>query len=222
MMPYTDDRPQGRHARQFRDGVLSLGIVLLVGIASAAVGAWVWFKVDRPVPQADKVVQVQLVRPPPTPPPPPPPPPPPDEQVQLPDPEQVPEIAEPNLEPPGDAGVDGPIGEDAFGQQRGSGGGGNGGAYSLAAHQQWYAQKARDRIRGLLARRAGIRKGTYKLPIRLWIDEGGKLLRFELLKSSGDADVDREIQAALADFGQMPERRPQQLPPFRVRVEYRA
>jgi hypothetical protein len=42
------------------------------------------------------------------------------------------------------------------------------------------------------------------------------------MRSTGDPAVDREIEAALAEFGRMGERRPEQLPPFRVRVEFRA
>lgn len=195
------------------------GVLVLMG----GLALWVKSAMREPPPPANKVVEVQLVRPPPPAPPPPPPPPPPEEQVDVPEPQDVPDIPEPNLEPAADPGIDGPPGEDAFGMNRGNGGGaGGGGPYSLQAHQQWYAQKARDRIRALLTHRSGIKKGNYKVPIRLWIDTEGGLERYELLRSTGDAGVDREIEAALAEFGRMQERRPAELPPFRIRVEFRA
>ena len=197
------------------------GVVAFVFLLT---GLGVWFvlsKLDNKVEKTDKVVQVRIMRPPDTPPPPPPPPPPPEEDVDVPEPEPTPDIEEPNLEAAADPGPSGPIGNDAFGQQRGSGGSGSGQPYSLQAHQQWYAQKARDRIRALLAQRSGIKQGTYKIPIRLWIDGDGRLERFELLRSTGDPGIDKEIEAALSSFGQMTERRPDQLPPFRIRVEYK-
>ena len=198
-----------------------LGVVAGTLLLMGALAWWVMSAMREAPPSANKVVEVQLVRPPPIVPPPPPPPPP-EQQVDVPEPQQTPDIPEPNLEPAADSGVDGPPGDDAFGMSRGSGGTSAGGPYSLQAHQQWYAQKARDRIRALLTQRSGIKKGNYKVPIRVWIDVDGGLERHELLQSTGDTGVDQEIESALAGFGRMQERRPVELPPFRIRVEFRA
>jgi protein TonB len=199
-----------------------LVVTLLSLLVVGGLGWWIYSAAQAPVEKPANTVQVQLIRPPPPAPPPPPPPPPPEEDVDVPEPEEVPDIPEPNLEPAPDSGVDAPAGEGM--QVAGGGGGGNRDSrpYNLAEHQRWYAQKARDRIRALLSRRAGIKKGEYKVPIRLWIDVDGGLERYELMRSTGDPAVDREIEAALAEFGRMGERRPEQLPPFRVRVEFRA
>jgi protein TonB len=169
----------------------------------------------RDVPQV-----VKIIRPPP-PPEVPPPPPPPEEKVDeplpqdQPDPETVPEA------PPGEQlGLDaeGVAGGDAFGLAARPGGSsiiGGGGGAAFA----WYTAMVKDGILDALSADPSIRKGNYRLTVRVWLASDGRVERVALLDSTGNAQTDAAIEQALGRMGRMREAPPLEMPqPLTLRI----
>jgi periplasmic protein TonB len=159
--------------------------------------------------QQPKVVQeVHLIRPPPPPPPEekPPPPPPPEEKVVTPQDQPKPEPAPSNQPPPSEhLGLDaeGGAGGDAFGLVGNQGGadllGGTGGS-AIA----WYSGVIKSALLEQLSADKDLRKGNYKLEVRLWLRSDGTVDHFSVVQGSGDRDRDRMIEAELSRITRLP------------------
>lgn len=198
-----------------------VGIVLAVVLVMGGIVAFLVLGMGEPVKQNRKTVQqVTIIKPPP---PPPeveqPPPPEVQEEVKVPEPEQAEDnSAEP---PPGDLlGLDaeGVAGADAFGLAARKGGrdllsGGGDGAFD------WYKKSVGSELIGRLSENQGIRRKRYSVSLRLWLAADGRIERFRLDDSTGDADLDKRLTAALQDLGRLSEAPPEGLPqPVRVRI----
>jgi len=147
--------------------------------------------------------EVTLIKPPPPPPPPKEQPPPPDvkEEVDIPEPEavpqDVPEAA--NEPPPGEAlGLDaeGGAGGDGFGLAARKGGrdllqsgGGDG--------EAWVRGELDRVLTAALSNDEALRRKRFRVPVRIELAADGSVQRVELLQSTGDAQVDRLLESRL-------------------------
>ncbi len=212
-----------RHIRRHLPVLISTLVVLSFG------GLVIWLIsgfLDNNAPQKKTVQQITLLTPPPPPPPPelepPPPEPEMEEQVEVPEPETLEDLPDSaSDEPPaGDLlGLDaeGGSGGDAFGLIGRKGGRGllNGGAFG------GFAKQLQEDVYSALSDVEAIRKQSYSVVARLWIDESGMITRAELQRGSGSAELDQVIEDTLltARLAAAP---PLEMPqPVRIRITSR-
>ena len=199
---------------------IAIGTVLIV--VTVGVVAFATQYLSQDAKPEKKVVQVQLFRPPP---PPPPkveePPPPVQEEVKLPEPEPVAEAPDvPDMPGPLGLDADGVAGSDAFGLMGRKGGrdliGGDGPYRSYANH-------VKDALLDYLSSKDDVRASTYSIVVQVWIGEDGRLGRYEIVGSSGNAKLDEALQLALQDLGKFDQAPPEGMPqPVRLRIKSRA
>jgi TonB family protein len=208
-------------------------------IGAAAVGYVLWTFFDgSPQPQQRQVVntvtRVQL--PPPPPPPPPPPkadPPPEPAQPRLREPERPLERVEPQRTPPppGPAPAplglpEGPGGSNAYGLGAGGdgtigGGGGLGGTGGGGSRFGGYAASVQSAVQTALQRDERARRGSWRLPVRIWVSADGQVTRLQLVGTTGDAGRDAAVQQALTGLRVPPP--PADMPqPIVLRINARA
>ncbi|MCK9991217.1 MAG: periplasmic protein TonB [Rugosibacter sp.] len=158
--------------------------------------------------------------------PPPPPPPPPKEQPRetkeikqdQPRPVDVPQEAQ-QLKMEGAAG-DGPspfaagaVANDYIGGKVGDGGG---------MQFAFFSNALQRHIQDELARNRKLKQSDYRVTVKVWIGADGAIRRAELAGSTGNADTDRAIRAALTDLGPMRTAVPENLPqPIKLRITNR-
>lgn len=159
--------------------------------------------------------------------PPPPPPPPPKEQPkdtrevkqEQPKPVELPQEAQQlKMEGPAGEGASpfaaGTVSRDYIGGAIGKGGGGMQFALFSTALQR--------HIQDELARNRKIKLGDYRVTVNIWIGQDGVIRRAELVGSTGNADTDRTLRAALTDLGPMRTAVPENLPqPIKLRITNR-
>ena len=172
---------------------------------------------------------------PPIAPPPPPPPPPkveplPEEEeeemlVQEPvekEDEELPD--DPSPEPPSEdlgGGVAGGAGP-AIGPGGGGGRIGGTGKRGSGSKYGWYAAKVQSSIRDALSRNPSTRSATMSLQIRIWPDSNGKIIRAQLVGSSGNSAVDQAIKNNILAGLQLPQAPPADMPtPIVLRISAR-
>jgi periplasmic protein TonB len=202
----ADKRTQRRYLSRLGGGVF--GLLLILG--------FVWFvrtmmagKTNKPPRQ---VQIVQLIRPPPPPPDQPPPPPP--EKTDEPLPKDVPEPT-PNDEPPPaeSMGLDaqGSAGEDAFGFAARHGGsdlvGGNG-----SAAFAWYTNRIKDAVLDKLTGDPCVRSKKFSASARFWIAPDGRIKDVKLATSTGNHELDKCIEVALASMLRLSDAPPLEMP----------
>lgn len=205
--------------RRALPGILIASVLVLAGAAVVALATQFLGQEAKP---QKKVVQVQLFRPPP---PPPkieaPPPPPPEEELKLPEPEPVADAPDvPEL--PGALGLDaeGVAGADAFGLLGRKGGrdliGGDG-------PFRTYANHVKDALLDYLSSREGVRASSYTIVVQVWIQQDGRLGRYEIVGTSGNPLLDEALELALADLTELGQAPPEGMPqPVRLRIKSRA
>jgi protein TonB len=67
-----------------------------------------------------------------------------------------------------------------------------------------------------------IRHGSYRVELKLWIARDGEIQRFQLLDSTGSAEMDQAIQVAMEDLPRLREPPPPDMPqPVRIRLTSR-
>jgi len=199
-----------------------------LGLLLAGVAAWLLWQwandmagVRREAPKVPTII--------PLPPPPPPPPPPPEkpkepepmeEKVPEPEPTPTPEEVKPEEEaPPSPADdlanpmqIDGDAqaGGDAFNIGAGKGGGmagSGGGGLGTGTYKQYLAATFQRALR----EDAELRKKAYSLQVDLWLGADGQVTRVLLAHSSGDAQTDEQVLAALRATPRLKERMPASL-----------
>ncbi len=176
----------------------------------------------------------------------PPPPPPPPEPEKPPEPEEPKEeIVQPEPEPeptpqddpkpkeeappspaddlanPMKIDGDAQAGSDAFNIGAGSGGGmaGSGGGRAGSATYSQYLAYMFQRI---LREDERTRNLVFRLNADIWLTASGQITRVELTKTSGDAEIDQQVIAAVRAVGQMDERPPASMSmPVRVAFQGR-
>ncbi|MEQ1801394.1 MAG: energy transducer TonB [Gammaproteobacteria bacterium] len=212
----------GKKAGSLR-GYLPIAVISLVVIGLVGVVGWLVVSGmdDSGKPSKKLIQQVQIIRPPPPPPTPPPPPPEPEE-VDVPEPEEPePEQADAEQPPAGDQlGLDaeGVAGADGFGLlgRKGSRdllGAGSSDQYS------WYGQILKSDLIDKLAEIRDLRRERYSVVVRLWLAPDGRIQKFKVVTSTGDARLDRDLVAALESLDRVSEMPPAGLPqPVRLRI----
>ena len=162
----------------------------------------------------------------PTTPPPPPPPPKEEKKIEPPKDQKVEQVVEQKVEQPPDnpalkmegAAGDGPS---AFAAGKvtsddlsklGNGGG-------LLNPFNTYAQTIKGELQRQLARRSELKRRQYRIEVRVWVDDGGKMKRYELLGTTNDSDTDDAIKSVLAALPTFSEAPPPKMPqPIRLRI----
>lgn len=199
-------------------------VPVLVGglIVLLVVGAFVWLVAgmqEKPAQSKRPMVQtVKLIRPPP-PPPEPPPPPPPEEKIEDQLPQETPEEAPPDEAAPAEQlGLDaeGVAGSDGFGLAARKGGrelGVGGAAFA------WYTAMLKDSILDVLSDDERIRRGSYQVTVRVWLNNAGGVERIKLASTSGNRELDAAIEQALEKMGRVREAPPLEMPqPVTLRI----
>jgi protein TonB len=208
----------------------ALGLSLLVFVGMVAWGALSLVSESKTAKK--QVVQVSLLRPPPPPPPPPPEQKPPEPEVRdeakMSEPDPQPQQAD-EAPPPGEQlglDADGSGNGDSFGLvgKKGGqdittigGGGGNG-----RARFAWFAGIVESQLQEHLHRNDKLRKSGYRVVMRVWFSDDGRMERYELIGSSGDPEVDRSLKVAMDDMPRLKQPPPPDLPqPIKLRVTAR-
>jgi protein TonB len=70
-----------------------------------------------------------------------------------------------------------------------------------------------------LARMPKLRKATYKIELRVWLNKDGHIAREELASGSGSTELDALLREGLLQVGPLRQSVPDNLPqPIRIRV----
>lgn len=192
-------------------GVLLLLLAALVWMIKGFIG-------DAEPPAKRQVQQISLVKPPPL------------KVEEKPPEEKPPEVKEEvpmelpnpepaaNNEPPPDDAVGSNLGpgNDGFGLGKGNGSGRIGGGGSRFG---WYASILQQTLQDQLARNEKAKQGDYKVMVKIWVSPTGVLERYELMNSSGTAEVDAALRQILAGLRELREAPPPDMPqPIKLRI----
>lgn len=217
-----DDEHKRRPLRKFVPA--ALGVVFVCIVATVAV-VFIRDMLSSGQPPKKAVQQITLLQPPPPPPPPKvePPPEPEVQEVKLPEPEPEPVPSQSDEPAPGEdlaLDADGGAGGDAFGLLGKKGGRGliGGGGDALG----WFAAQVQSDLQEALSERDDIRKKRYAVKVNMWIEPDGRVRNLEMIGTSGNAELDRSLRAALKQITQLSNRPPADLPqPIRLRIASR-
>ena len=89
----------------------------------------------------------------------------------------------------------------------GSPGTGTTGGGSLTNPFNTYAMAIKSELQRHLARRSELKRRQYRIEVRVWVADDGRLKNFELLGTTSDGDTDeaiRKVLAALPAFSDPP------------------
>ena len=79
-----------------------------------------------------------------------------------------------------------------------------GGNRSLLQRYAWYTSiiqnELHEEIKALLEEKGGIPKGKHKTQVRIRLDEAGRIARFQIVKPTGNSNVDQAIEAVLTAY----------------------
>lgn len=178
-----------------------------------------------------QVARIALL--PDTPPPPPPPPPKEEKRPEPPKPQEVKQEAPKPQEAPqpdqslkmeGAAGEGpspfsaGAVTNDYKGGDVGTKISGRKSAYQFA----FYTNQIKSQIEDALGKDKDLTGKQYKVVVHIWLAQDGKVERFELAGSSGDAAIDQKIKAALTDMPSLRDAPPEDMPqPVKLRITSR-
>lgn len=205
---------------------VALGAALVIVALCAVAVRWVARSRQEPPAKKVLTITGVMVRPEPPPRPPPPPPPPPKEQPKEEEPQtRLVELKASDIPPPdaprpsgepaagplalaaeatgqGDAFnlVGNPGGRSVLGPGRlgdgtgdGIGGDGDGGASRFG----WYFGRIASEIQTAFQRMKKTANADARVELKIWMDPSGTVARIELLRSTGDLDLDRAIQSVV-------------------------
>jgi protein TonB len=156
------------------------------------------------------------------------PPPPPPIEEKLPEPEIKEEVVIPEPQPmqQDDPAASADLGVDADGSGSGDGFGlvGKKGGRDLLEGGPfgWYGSLLGADIQDSLAERKRLRQVKYTAVLDLWINRDGRIERVELVRTSGNRDLDTTLRMAVAEVGKVREPPPPEMPqPVRLQVTSR-
>ena len=185
---------------------------------------FVYSAMQEPPPKTKKVItQVNIIRPPP--------PPPPPEDMPEPEIEEEVEVIEQedNSPEPDLADIpDGPLGLDADGTAGMDG-------FGLAARKGglditalggdpygWYRDVLRNDLAARLSEYEQLRRSSYEVRLRMWLDRDGRVKRVSLVGSTGDRELDSALETAFAALQRVAEPPPPGMGnPVRLRIASR-
>jgi len=225
---FEDRRPPSR--LRFWLIRIGAGVTAVSLVTVMAWGAYSMLADGKPA--RKQVMQVALVALPPPPPPPPPELKPPEpelkEEVKMPEP--VPEEPkEADAPPPSEQlGLDDKGGGpgDGFGlaARKGGrditelGGGGNGNRAQFA----WFIGQVQTFLQDQFQKNEKLRSSDYRVVVRLWFSTDGTVERYEVVNGTGNGELDRDFEQAIAQLPRMKVAIPSDLPqPLRLRVTSR-
>jgi periplasmic protein TonB len=138
---------------------------------------------------------------------------------------KIDEIEEP-LPTPDDQPSPGELGTDEDGAGAGDGFGilGRKGGRGLLDGNPygWYTSQMQKAIYDALYENQKIRKKRYTIIVSIWLEGSGKIKKIELQNSSGDKEIDKEINTTLKTLSAMMESPPDQMPqPINLRIASR-
>jgi TonB family protein len=117
---------------------------------------------------------------------------------------------------------------DGFGIQAGKGkdittiGGTGGTGGSSRAQFAFYVNMIKRHFDEELAKNRKLRAGDYRVVVNIWLTRDGRIQRYELAGSSGNADTDETLKTALSGMLPLPEPPPESMPqPVRLRITAR-
>jgi protein TonB len=202
---------------------VAIGVLIVLGVLLGMIRMVIGMQDKEEKPKREVPQIVQIVRPPP--PPEQPPPPPPEEKVEEPLPQDTPDPEPADEAPPGEElglDADGVAGGDAFGLAARRGGsdiiGGAGGSAFA-----WYTGMIKDGILDALSEDERVRKGNYKLTVRVWLAQDGRVERIALVDSTGNAQLDAAVEQALGRMQRVREAPPLEMPqPVTLRIVSRS
>lgn len=208
---------------------IALGVVLVAFIGMVAWGAL--SLIGDGGTSKKHVVNITLVAPPPPPPPPPPPeekPPEPEvkEEVKVPEPEQQqPEEAAPTSEALG-LDADGGGSGDGFGLAAKKGGKDitelGGPLTTNRARFAWFTGLVESQLQEQFQKNDELRKANYRVVVRVWFTDDGQVDHFELVGSSGNAEIDRNLKLSMEEMPRLKQAPPSDMPqPIKLRVTSR-
>jgi protein TonB len=86
----------------------------------------------------------------------------------------------------------------------------------------WYGSLLGTDIQGSLAERKKLRQVKYSAVLDLWISKEGRIEKVELVRTSGNSDLDSALRLAVAEVGKVREPPPPEMPqPVRLQVTSR-
>lgn len=225
---YDDDEP-ARGRPWIKAVVLAVGGLLLLVAATLMLMKFL----SGPPAKPNGVRQVALIKQPPPPPPPKPPEKPPEppkvkEEVKIDEPKDEPKPDEPKAaddKPASDKplGVDaeGGAGSDGFGLAGNKGGrdflgtgGGSGGAYYSGLLQRQFFEA--------LSRNRKVLKEEFRVVVKVWLGDDGRVQKADIVSGSGDAKVDDLIQITLLDMTPLKDVPPSSMRPMQLRLSNRS
>jgi protein TonB len=87
----------------------------------------------------------------------------------------------------------------------------------------WYTDLIKTKIEDAMANDKVLAHGAYKVVVKLWIASNGRIERYELVGSSGDADRDDLVRKALDAMPPLSDSPPNDMPqPIKLRVTARS
>src|SRR5882724_7860515 len=207
---------------------LILGLAALGGMA--AVVFLLMHYLSAPANKLRGVQQIALIKqpPPPAPKPPEKPPEPPKvkEEVKLDQPKQEPKPDEPKAadeKPASDkplaVDADGSAGSDGFGLAANRGGrdflatGGGGAYYSGLLQRQFFDALSRNRK---------VLRDDFRVVVRVWVGDDGKVQKADIVTGSGNAQVDDLIQVTLLEMNPLKDIPPSSMRPIQLRLSNRS
>jgi protein TonB len=203
--------------------LLPLALVLVFTTIAGGGMLWVFQSfLDQPVaPPKQTIQEVRLIRPPP---PPeevePPPPPEVEEEVDVPEPEAPIDAPADDQPPPSNMlGLDteGVAGSDGFGLR--AGGGRDLLAGSGGSRFGWYAGVLKEDLLSFLSDYDDLRRRSYQVDLRLWLNDDGTVMRVNLDSSTGNRELDEQLRTRLASLDRVGESPPADLPqPIQIRI----
>ena len=224
---YEDDEPVsgGRW-------VARLALWIVLAAAMVAVVVLLMRFLSAPAGKRMGVQQIALIKQPPPPPPKPPekPPEPPKvkEEVKIDQPKEEPKPAEPKAadeKPASDkplaVDADGSAGSDGFGLAAnrggrdllGTGGGGGGAYYSGLLQREFFDALIRNRK---------LLKDEFRVVVKVWIGDDGRVQKADIVTSSGNAQFDEQIQSTLLEMNPLKDVPPKSMRPMQLRLSNRS
>ena len=224
---YDDDEPESSRG-WIKTAALCLGALALLVAAALLLMKFL----SGPSAKPSGVHQIALIKQPPPPPPPKPPEKPPEppkvkEEVKIDQPKDEPKPDEPKAaddKPASDKplGVDaeGGAGSDGFGLAGNKGGrdflttgGGSGAYYSGLLQRQFYEALSRNRK---------VVKEEFKVVVRVWLGDDGRVQKADIVSGSGNPKVDDLIQLTLLDMTPLKDIPPSTMRPMQLRLSNRS
>ena len=224
---YDDETPS---RTRFQN--LALGLLIVAALLAGAL--LVMRFVSAPAGKKMGAQQIALIKQPPPPPPPKPPEKPPEpprvkEEVKIDQPKDVPKPDEPkpaDEKPASDkplaVDADGSAGSDGFGLAANRGGrdllttgsGGGGGAYYSGLLQREFFDA--------LARNRKLLKDEFRVVVRVWVGDDGRVQKADIVTSSGNAQFDDQIQLTLLEMNPLKDVPPKSMRPMQLRLSNRS